>query len=193
VPNRAFTEIEQNVIDSVVKLLLENLTETWKPITDVQFRIHGRETRPQMLQVTGPNEVVILLVFELRIADARGMLNVCIPASVVEAVGERFAQGWHRQRRQPTPQEAAWLNANLGRVPLPVTALLETELSARELLALRPGDVLALGHSAAHPINIHIAAVPRFQGRLTRVGTRVGITVEHVLGDAGERIEEQAA
>ena len=29
-PNRALTEIEQNVIDSVVKLMLENLTETWK-------------------------------------------------------------------------------------------------------------------------------------------------------------------
>ncbi len=29
-PNRALTEIEQNVIDSVVKLLLEHLTETWR-------------------------------------------------------------------------------------------------------------------------------------------------------------------
>ena len=28
--NRALTEIEQNVVDAVVKLLLENLTETWR-------------------------------------------------------------------------------------------------------------------------------------------------------------------
>jgi flagellar motor switch protein FliM len=192
-PNRALTEIEQNVVDSVVKLLLENLTESWKPITEVQFRIHGRETRPQMLQVTGLNEGVILLVFDVRIADARGMLNLCIPASIVETIGERFAQGWHRQRREPSPQETAWLTANLGRVPLPVTALLQTELSARELLALRPGDVLALGRSASRPIDVHVSAVPRFQGRLTRAGGGVAIAVDHLIGEAGERVEEQAA
>ena len=33
-PNRALTEIEQNVIDSVVKLLLDTLTETWRAVTE---------------------------------------------------------------------------------------------------------------------------------------------------------------
>ena len=36
-PQRALTEIEQNVIDSVVKLILENLTETWRAVLDLQF------------------------------------------------------------------------------------------------------------------------------------------------------------
>ena len=53
-PNRALTLIEQNVVDSVVNLMLDNLTETWRPIVNMEFRIQSRETRPQMLQVTGP-------------------------------------------------------------------------------------------------------------------------------------------
>ena len=65
--NRALTEIEQNVIDGVVKLILEELTDAWRRIVDVQFRISGRETRPQMLQVAAPNEVVLLI--ELRDQD----------------------------------------------------------------------------------------------------------------------------
>ena len=73
--NRALTEIEQNVTDAVVKLLLENLTETWRGIVDVHFRISGRETRPQMLQVSAPNEVVLLLSFDIKIAETRGVLN----------------------------------------------------------------------------------------------------------------------
>jgi flagellar motor switch protein FliM len=88
---RALTEIEQNVVDSVIKLILENLTESWQPILGVQFRVHGRETRPQMLQVAAPNEAVILLVFDIKIGDSRGMLNLCVPASV----GGSFAQVWH--------------------------------------------------------------------------------------------------
>jgi len=44
-PNRALTEIEQNVLDSVVKLLLEHLTEAWRAIAEMQFKLHDRETR----------------------------------------------------------------------------------------------------------------------------------------------------
>jgi flagellar motor switch protein FliM len=114
--SRALTEIEQNVVDSVVKLILENLSEAWGPIINVHFRIHGRETRPQMLQVAAPNEVFILLVFDIKIAETRGMLNLCVPA----AVGAGFAQGWHGTHREPTSLERRRLFENLGRVPLRV-------------------------------------------------------------------------
>jgi flagellar motor switch protein FliM len=181
-PNRALTEIEQNVIDSVVKLMLDNLTETWKSVANMAFRIHGRETRPQMLQVTGPTEIVILLVFDIRIAETRGMINLCIPAAAIEAVGEAFAQGWQRTRRQPSPDEESWLHANLGRVQLPVTALLETTLPARDLIALQPGDVLSLGHGAAQPVDVHVGSVRRFSGRLTRNAAGAGVVVESFVG-----------
>jgi flagellar motor switch protein FliM len=192
-PNRALTEIEQNVVDSVIKMMLESLGETWKAITEVEFRIQGRETRPQMLQVTGPNEVVILVVFDIRIGETRGMMNLCIPASAIETVGEKFAQGWHRRRREPTAQEEAWLHANLTRVPLPVTALLETSLPARDFLELRKGDVLLLNHAATDPVSVHVAAVPRFEGRLTREVGSVGIMIQRVAGEHSDLAQETAA
>jgi len=34
-----------------VRLMLEQLSELWKPIGGVEFRIQARETRPQMLQI----------------------------------------------------------------------------------------------------------------------------------------------
>src|SRR5262245_42078449 len=67
-PERALTEIEQNVVDSVVKVLLEHLTEAWR-VADVRFQIQGRETRPQMLQVVSWNEVVIVIAFDLKVGE----------------------------------------------------------------------------------------------------------------------------
>jgi flagellar motor switch protein FliM len=181
-PNRALTEIEQNVLDSIVKLLLENLTETWHTIGDVQFRIRGRETRPQMLQITGANEIIILLGFDVRIADARGMLSLCIPAAAIESMEDKVAQGWHRTRRQPTSTEAANLRANLGRVPLPVTTKLETRLLARDLLALRPGDILTLGHAISNPVEVHVGGIRRFAGRLTASENSAAVLIEETSG-----------
>jgi flagellar motor switch protein FliM len=177
-PNRALTEIEQNVVDSVVTLLLGNLTETWRPVAPMEFKIQARETRPQMLQVTGPTEIVILLVFDVRIADTRGMLNLCIPAAAIEAVGEAFKGSWQRTRRQPTAEEEAWLHANLGRANLPVTVQLESVLPARELIALEAGDVLSLGRAATQPLDVFIGQVRRFGGRLTRQGRSAAVAVE---------------
>ena len=182
-PNRALTEIEQNVLDSVVKLLLEHLTDTWRPIMELQFRMQDRETRPQMLRVTGPNEIVILLGFELRIAEVKGMVSLCFPAAAIEAMEDRFAQGWQQTRRQPTPGEQARLTANIGRVPLPVSTLLETRLAARELLSLKTGDVISLGYPLSTPVDVHVGQVRRFVGRLAAGEGGAIVRVERMAGD----------
>ena len=185
--DRALTEIEQNVLDAVVDLVLQHLTETWKAIVDVDFRIHARETRPQMLQVTSANEIMILLGFDVRIGESRGMLSICIPASSIESMEDKVAQGWHRQPRPPTDQEDRRLRINLGRLPLPVTALIETHLLARDLVDLEPGDVVALGRPASEPIDVHVGQIRRFRGRLTRANAAAVVRVEALSGDGSAR------
>jgi flagellar motor switch protein FliM len=182
-PDRALTEIEQNVLDAVVDLVLQHLTETWKAIVDVDFRVHARETRPQMLQVTSANEIMILLGFDVRIGEARGMLSICIPASAIESMEDKVTQGWHRQPRTPTDQEQMHLRVNLGRLPLPITALIETQLLARDLVDLEPGDVIALGRSASEPIDVHVGRIRRFAGRLTRNQSAATVRIESLSGE----------
>lgn len=176
--SRALTEIEQNVIDSVVKLMLETLTETWRPLTNLAFGIRGRETRPQMMQVAAPNETIVMIVFDVRIGATRGMMNLCVPASIVETGGGHFVQAWHRQRRDPTPTDRAWLAENLSRVPMALTARLETSVKMRELLDLVNGDVLSLGVPVACPIDVLVGHTTKFNGRLSALDGRVGVTIE---------------
>ena len=176
-PQRALTEIEQNVIDSVIKLLLDHLTETWRPVTDIRFNIHARETRPQMLQVASWNEVVVLLAFDLKVGETRGLLNLCVPASVIEATGAGFSQGWQQTRREPTTQEQEWLTENLGRVRLPVTTDVQTRLTTRELIHLQPGHVLSLGVPAETEVNVRVGNIIKFRGRLATASGRAAVRV----------------
>ncbi len=177
-PNRGLTEIEQNVIDAVVRLLLENITELWKPVGGLQFGIHARETRPQMLQISAPNEIVILLVFDIRVGDARGMLNLALPATIIETLGANFSQGWARNRKEQSDADRARLTENIGRIPMPVTGVLESRFLAGDLLQLRPGDVIALGRDARAPIDVKVNGASKFAGRLTRLPHSSGVTVE---------------
>jgi flagellar motor switch protein FliM len=175
---RALTEIELNVVDGLVKVLLENLTEAWRGVLDVGFAISGRETKPQMLQVASPAEVVVLLGFEVRMADTRGLLSLCFPTTAIDSVRARFFRGLPRAVRPPSDAERQRLRDVLARVPLPVSATLDTSVRARDLVALRRGDVLSLGRPATDTVDVRVAGAVKFGGRLVTRGGRAAFVVQ---------------
>lgn len=176
--NRPLTEIEQNVVDSVVKLLLDGLSEAWKPVTTLTFGIRARETRPQMLQVAAANEVVVTVIFDVKIGEVRGTITLAIPTSIVETAGANFGQAWKRQRREPTPTERLWLEENLGRVPVTVIPLIRTRLRVGAVLSLKTGEVVALPLAADSPLDIYVGGVRKLTGRLAADQGRSLVFVE---------------
>ncbi len=176
--NRPLTEIEQNVVDSLVKLLLDGLAEAWKPVTSLTFSIRARETRPQMLQVVAPNEIVVNVLFDVQISGVRGQINLCIPTNVIEKAGTQFAQVWQRQVREPSPIERAWLSQNFGRVMVPVVPLIRTRLKASTVLALQPGEIVSLPLASDQPLDVYAGGVRKLTGRLASENGRLMVIVE---------------
>lgn len=178
-PPRGLTEIEHNVIDGVVKLVLDHLTETWRNIVDVRFRVNGRDTRPQMLQVAAPNEVVVLIGFDIRIGDARGMLNFCLPATVIESVGDSFTHTWYPAHREPTTGDRHQFWRTLGQLPVVVAATVNTTLLARDVLDLTRGDVIALGHRLSDPLQVRVCDTVKFEASPMQQDGRAGVRLRH--------------
>jgi flagellar motor switch protein FliM len=183
--SRPLTEIEQNVVDEVVKLLLDGLAEVWKAVTSLTFSIRGRETRPQMLQVAAPNEIVCAVIFDLKVGDVRGMISLCIPTNVVETAGTQFSSAWQRQRRELTATERAWLDENLSRVPIPIVPLIRTRLKTGAVLALKPGEIIALPLSADQPLDVYAGGVRKLTGRLAAEHSRLMVQIESRCDPAG--------
>jgi flagellar motor switch protein FliM len=175
---RPLTEIEQNVIDEVVLILLDGLADGWRAVASLSFGIRGRETRPQMLQVAAPNEIVCAVTFDLKVGDVRGTVSLCIPTNVVETSEGQFSTAWQRQKRELTPTERAWLDENLGRVPLPVVPLIRTRLKTGAVLALKPGEVVGLPLSADSPLDIYVGGIRKMTGRLASERGRLMVQIE---------------
>ena len=189
---RPLTEIEQNVVDSVVKLLLDGFAEAWKPVASLSFSIRGRETRPQMLQVAAPNEIVVVVVFDVKVGDVRGQVNLCIPANVVETAGAQVARAWPRQRRELTATERAWLDENFGRVPVPVVPLIRTRIKASAVLALQCGEVVSLPLAADQPLDVFAGGVRKLTGRLTADNGKLLVLIEERCIPGGAHISRGA-
>ena len=143
----------------------------------ISFGIRGRETRPQMLQVAAPNEVVLLLGFEIKIGETRGVLNVCFPATSIEAVSGSFTRSWERARRDMTPTEQAALDENVGQVGVTLSAGIHAAIGAKDFLRLQVGDVVGLEHPAGEPIEVSINGKAQFVGAPVVSATRSHIQI----------------
>ena len=78
--------------------------------------------------------------------------------------------------------------ASLSHVSLPVTALLESRLRAREVLRLKVGDVLSLGVSVKAPVKVRVANRIKYLGRLSLKEERAAVVLERIApaGGSGE-------
>jgi flagellar motor switch protein FliM len=183
--NRPLTEIEQNVVDEVVGLILNGLAEAWRAVTLLSFGIRARETRPQMLQVAAPNEIVLAVVFDLKVGELRGNINLCIPTNVVEKAGTQFSQAWQRQRRDLTQSERRWMDENVLRVPIPIVPQIRTRLSAGAVMALRTGEIVSLPLAADKAIDVYAGGTRKLTGRLASDNGRLMVMVEDRCDPAG--------
>ncbi len=167
---REMTDIETKLFGRINELILVHLRETWAPIKALDFAIVQTESNPQLLPIVAPNEVVVLISFEVRMGEISGMMNLCIPYPVIEPVMTAFStvQSWYSQRRKGVEISEAqdYVKRSLKAASLEVTGYLaETDISVRQLLELSLGQVLVTDKSASSPLMLTVSGKPKFLGR----------------------------
>lgn len=161
---RNITDIERLLIQGVIKVILGNLHEAWGPVASIDFHLHASETRPQLLQIAAANEVVILIIFEVRMGDVRGNMHLCIPFAALEPIAANFEQDIGVRRKGVQVSDLKQIVKALHRTSVPVTAeLTGTAVTVRELLSLKTGDVLRLDSKLAESLSVHVAGRPKFE------------------------------
>ncbi|BDU68548.1 flagellar motor switch protein FliM [Geothrix oryzae] len=163
---RTMTDIEQSIFDGVLKLVLEDLREAWRGIVDLDFRIQARETSPQLIQIVAPNEVVLLVVFEVKMGPVSGMINLAIPSIILEPISTKFDQEMFTgYKKSSTFEEARLLMASLKRCPMEAAAEIRgTSLRMEEVLQLKPGDLIPLTKRFDAELDLCVDGIPRFMG-----------------------------
>jgi flagellar motor switch protein FliM len=116
--------------------------------------------------------------FEIKIGETRGVLNVCFPATSIEAVSGSFTRSWQRARREMTMTEQAALDENVGRVNVTLAASIQAAIGAGDFLRLQVGDVVGLEHPATEPIEVSVNGKAKFVGAPVVSATRSHIRIE---------------
>src|SRR5947209_7471526 len=104
---REITEIEQSILEGLLRIILQDLRTSWHAVTTMDFSVESHETEPQLLQILAPNEAVVAIGVEVRIGDTAGMMNLGIPSIVIKMLRQKFDQQWSVRKTQATEAEQA--------------------------------------------------------------------------------------
>jgi len=176
---REMTDIEFGIIEGMLKRSLKDLEDAWSQAIKVEIAIVDRETTPQLMQIAAPNEPVVLVTFEIKIADLSGMMNLCIPSRMLEPVMNRFTQDWYSLSVSNRPEKIGlWINELLNEVPLPVSVFLgETKLAVQDIVNLEKGDIVVLGNHTSTPLTVRVGGVPKFRASIGEHGHRAAVKI----------------
>lgn len=178
---RPLTEIELRLVGRITSLFLEELRKAWENVLPITFQVMRVESNPQLVQIVPPNEVVVLISFELTLGDVRGMLNFCIPFNSIERIGSKLsANSWASPvKKSSTPESIQQITRSLHASHVEVVVhLAETTISTKDLIGLRVGDIITTEKDVHTPMTVSIEGVSRFRARPGALKGRKAIRVE---------------
>lgn len=170
---REITEIEQSIVEVVVRIILHDLRESWRQVTNVSFSIESHETEPSLLQFMAPNEAVVAISLEIRIGETTGMMNIGIPSIIIKMLRQKFDQGWSNRRTEASELDQRRVLRLVKPSHLQIDARLQgPTLKIQDLLSLEEGDVLAFDFSTEKPLNLLVNGRLKFQGQVAAKGKK---------------------
>ena len=178
---REMTEIEQHILDGLVRIILNDLRQAWHGVSSIAFSIDSRETEPQLLQILAPNEAIVSIGLEIRVGDNMGMMNIGLPSIIVKMLRQRFDQQWS-VRKDTNEAEQERILRLLRPTRLRLDARLKgPSLNMSDLMAIKEGDILTFDYPVERPVHITANGLTKFTGHIVGHARKKAFAVEDLF------------
>lgn len=165
IEGREFTRIEQSVVDRVIKIALDNMEESWRPVHDVSLELVRSEINPQFAAIVPPSDVVVVITFEVELESAVGSLIVCLPYATIEPIRSKLHASFQTERLEVDHAWVARLKERLMETPVELKVRFgDTQITGNQLLRLKEGDVILLDTDTDDLLEVTVAGVSKFWG-----------------------------
>jgi flagellar motor switch protein FliM len=188
--SRTLTEIEISLLKSFLNKFLKLMKDSWENIIELNPKLIDIETNSQFAQIASPTESIALITLNIKINNSEGMMNICLPHKVIEPILPNLSSKmWFSDisKKNITPEEKGMLKKQLSKSDLAIKAIIgSTDISVKELLNVRPGDVLVLNRKVSEPIDIFIDEQLKFKGIPGKNKNKVAIKIQNSLKKGDE-------
>ena len=180
IEGREFTRIEQAIVDRVIKLALEKMEDSWRPVHDVAMELVRSEINPQFAAIVPPSDVVIIITFEIELETAIGSMTMCLPYATIEPIRSKLLASFQTERLEVDHAWVARLKERLLETPVELKIRFgESKITSNQLLKLQLGDVIMLDTDYDDLLEGTIAGVTKFWGIAGTVKSNQAFQIIH--------------
>ncbi len=164
IEGREFTPTELRVVEMILEQVFIDLKEAWAPVMQLDFVKQNSEVNPQFANIVSPSEVVVVNTFHVEIEGGGGDFHITLPYSMLEPIRELLDAGVQSDRDDTDDRWAESLREEVktSMVTLSCT-LAETEISLRDIMDMKPGDVIPM--NVPDLVTMSAEGVPVFRGK----------------------------
>ena len=189
--SRELTDIGVNLLDAILRMMMQRLKESWSMITDMYPNVEAKESSPNVVQIVSQNEIVIMVVMEIIVGNSSGMINICYPVIYLEPILSRLANrdimlGETSAKKSRNKE----LKTLIGRAEVLYEAILgKSIVSVNEFLNLKEGDILRLDRSANDKAIVTIDKKEVFLAEVGLHRFRKSIRIEELIRSDKDEIK----
>lgn len=167
---REVSEIEEQIMDGVSRIMCQQLHTAWTPL-GVEIAYEGRQSSSQIKRFLAPPEKTLCLTFEVKISETKGSLRMIFPVSVSNALLRKLANDLSYARVRTSSHSDTRLAKKMLGCNFPVALTLPMiKLPVELVLNLTAGQICNLGIPVRVPATVAISGRQAFEANPVRHG-----------------------
>lgn len=163
--SRDFSEIEMTIIEKMLVVCMQLMRDPWRNVADINPVLERIETNSQFAQIIAPNDMIAIVTLDIKIGDAEGLMNICLPFFTLESVMDKLnTKYWYSNMQAQTEEKYdEYIEALIRKVDIPIRAVLgRSKISVTDFVNLQCGDIIRLDTNVENDLNVYVGNIKKF-------------------------------
>ncbi|MBL4595531.1 MAG: flagellar motor switch protein FliM [Robiginitomaculum sp.] len=194
VEGRPYTTIERQLVQKMIRVVLDDAQRAFAPLTQVDFTLDRIETNPRFAAIARPDNAAILVRLRIDMEDRGGRIELMLPYSTLEPIRKMLLQQFMGEKFGRDNIWESHLASQLWSTGIDVQAVLdEHSVPLSRVMDLKVGDTLMLNTPPDGDIEIRCGNIPIATAKMGRMGHHVAVRIGKTLAKekAAQKILEQ--
>lgn len=178
---RELTEVEVSLLDEAVLLLLQEWSLSVVQAPDCTCKVIGHENNPRFLHSSPGDTGMLMVRLEIVVGEQKSQLGLMLPFDLVEPLVEQLREPVEPKREKQPAKPLSW-NPELNSMKIALSAQWDgIELTARQLVGLKVGDLLPMGATQLNRTNVLLERTNKFIGRVGKCGNAWAVEISQAV------------
>ncbi|MFH1097096.1 MAG: FliM/FliN family flagellar motor switch protein [Candidatus Desantisbacteria bacterium] len=186
---RPLTDIEMKLVEEILGGFTSDLKGALRGIVTTNARLANVLTNPRFIQGTSNSDICISGAIEIKVGEITGIINLCAPSSIIEAImeglsGEKATTGRRKsiQNLVTSPEDQVKTKELLRDVEFPfVVTLGQIDSKAKDVMNLQVGDVIRLNTRVTDYLIATVGDIPKYKCKPGLAGSSLAVEIVKVL------------